>query len=190
MALRITPFGAPQTIAGPWKVRFLEGGPAIPREYSISGLASWTAQDDVEARRFSGTGRYRAIFEFHPTGAKDVWLDLGKVCESARIHLNGFYAGTLWCAPFRVSVGRYLQAGRNVLEVDVTNLAANRIADLDRRHVNWKIFYEVNFVNLEPGYTDYRPFDASHWRLRDSGLLGPVTLTPVNVFEPDLSPRN
>jgi hypothetical protein len=36
-----------------------------------------------------------------------------------------------------------------------------------------------NIVNL-----DYRPFDASDWPLTDSGLLGPVTLTPVRPAWP------
>ncbi|MEI7908710.1 MAG: hypothetical protein WCK77_03640 [Verrucomicrobiota bacterium] len=51
------------------------------------------------------------------------------------------------------------------------NLAANRIADLDRRHVPWKQFREINFVNI-----DYKPFDASGWPAMASGLLGPVRL--------------
>jgi hypothetical protein len=40
--------------------------------------------------------------------------------------------------------------------------------------VQWKIFKDINFVNL-----DYQPFDASNWPLTDCGLLGPVTLTAV-----------
>ena len=40
--------------------------------------------------------------------------------------------------------------------------------------MKWKNFYDINFVGL-----DYKPFDASNWPLTDSGLLGPVTLTPV-----------
>ena len=62
----------------------------------------------------------------------------------------------------------------NRLEVEVTNVSANRIRDLDRRGVAWKNFNDINMVNL-----DYKPFDASSWPLTDSGLLGPVTLTPV-----------
>jgi hypothetical protein len=81
---------------------------------------------------------------------------------------------TLWSPPYSVSVGKYLKSGRNRLEVEVTNLAANRIADLDRRKVEWKRFHEINFVNR-----DYKPLDASKWPLRDSGLLGPVRLVPV-----------
>lgn len=59
----------------------------------------------------------------------------------------------------------------NVLEIEVTNLAANRIADLDRRKIPWKQFHEINFVNI-----DYKLFDAAAWPAMDSGLLGPVTL--------------
>jgi hypothetical protein len=58
----------------------------------------------------------------------------------------------------------------------VTNLSANRIRDLDRRGVTWKVFHDINFVNI-----DYQPFDASGWPVRDSGLLSPVTLTPVTA---------
>jgi len=62
-----------------------------------------------------------------------------------------------------------------VLEIEVTNLSANRIRDLDRRGVPWKIFRDINFVNI-----DYRSFDASSWPVRESGLAGPVTLTPLD----------
>ena len=64
----------------------------------------------------------------------------------------------------------------NRLEVEVTNVSANRIRDLDRRGVKWKNFHDINMVNL-----DYKPFDAAGWPLTDSGLLGPVILTPVNA---------
>ena len=58
--------------------------------------------------------------------------------------------------------------------MEVTNVAANRIRDLDRRGVKWRNFYDINFVNI-----NYKPFDASNWPLADSGLLGPVRLVPV-----------
>jgi hypothetical protein len=58
--------------------------------------------------------------------------------------------------------------------VEVTSVAANRIRDLDRRHVPWKTFHDVNFVDI-----NYRPFDAANGPLTACGLLGPVTLMPV-----------
>ena len=61
----------------------------------------------------------------------------------------------------------------------MTNLAANRVRDLDRRGVPWKTFHDANVVNI-----DYKPLDASAWPLRDSGLLGPVTLQRLRGSSP------
>ena len=60
----------------------------------------------------------------------------------------------------------------NLLEIEVCNVCANRIRDLDRRGVKWKNFHDINFVNI-----DYKPFDASDWPLAEAGLIGPVTLS-------------
>jgi hypothetical protein len=62
-----------------------------------------------------------------------------------------------------------------VIEIEVTNLAANRIAALDRANVDWRIFHEINFVNI-----DYKPFDSSNWLPLSSGLLGPVMRIPLD----------
>ena len=64
----------------------------------------------------------------------------------------------------------------NVLEVEVTNLSANRLRDLDRRGVAWRVFHDINVVNI-----DYKPLDASGWDVLPSGLVGPVTLAPAEV---------
>jgi len=166
--------GAPLALSGTWRVRFIEGGPVLPASYETDHLASWTARDDPEAQRFAGTARYVLDFE-GPVAAADDWLlDLGAVAAGARVRINGQAAGVLWCAPFTVRIGPLLRPGRNTLEIDVVNLAANRIRDLDRRKVNWKYFYDANVLNR-----NYQPLDASTWPLLDSGLLGPVTITPL-----------
>jgi hypothetical protein len=72
-------------------------------------------------------------------------------------------------------VGKFLQPGKNVLEIEVTNLGLNRVRDLDIRQVNWKYFYDAN-VNSKSGGGK---FDAARLPLRDSGLLGPIRLQPV-----------
>ena len=92
--------------------------------------------------------------------------------------INGKEAAGLFSVPFTAPVGRFLKPGRNLLELEVTNLTANRIRDLDLRKVQWKIFNEINFVDQ-----NYKKFDASKWSLTPSGLLGPVTLTPMKVLE-------
>jgi hypothetical protein len=170
------PAGPAATLAGPWSVAFVEGGPSLPRSFETNTLASWASREDAEAQRFAGTGRYTLRFERPSAAASDWLLDLGDVRESARVSLNGRSLGTLWTRPFRLRLGAALRPGANRLEVEVTNLAANRVRDLDRRGVAWKRFKDINVVNA-----DYKPFDASGWPLADSGLLGPVTLTPLRL---------
>ena len=167
-------------VDGVWDVNFIEGGPDLPKGCRMERLISWTKLDDSKAKCFAGTARYMIEFD-KPTQKADDWiLDLGRVCESARVSLNGRMLGTLWCEPFQCRVDKYLRSGKNVLEIEVTNLAANRIRDLDQRKVNWKYFYDINIVDQ-----NYKPFDASGWPLRDSGLLGPVRLIPQNKIQPD-----
>jgi len=175
----VTPAGTPTALTGTWQIEFTQGGPTLPPPLTTTALRSWTDLGGEEAQRFGGTARYRIEFE-HPAGAADDWLlDLGDVRESARVRINGEFVATAWSLPLRVRVGRWLRPGRNVLELEVTNLAANRIRDLDRRGVDWKVMREINFVNIR-----YQPFDASRWPLTPSGLLGPVMLIPLQTLSP------
>jgi hypothetical protein len=96
------------------------------------------------------------------------------VRESARVRLNGRDVATAWSLPFELRLGDALRPGRNLLEIEVTNVAANRIRDMDRRGVEWKIMRDINLVNIR-----YEPFNASAWPLELSGLLGPIELVPM-----------
>ncbi len=163
-------------ISGEWKINFIDGGPVLPDSFVTSELKSWTTFPDKETMRFAGTARYSIRFDLPAKGSDDWILDLGMVRESARVIINGQAAGTLWSIPFSMLVGKFLHGGKNLLEVEVTNLSANRIADMDRRQVPWRIFHDINFVNI-----NYEKFDASVWPLMDSGLIGPVVLKAVNL---------
>jgi hypothetical protein len=161
-------------LSGSWSVEFVDGGPKLPARFETRELGSWAAREDEDAKVFAGTARYTLSFD-RPAGAASDWLlDLGDVRESARVRLNGRELGTFWSRPFRIRTGDASKTGRNRLEIEVTNLPANRIRDLDKRGVAWKRFLDVNVVNI-----DYKPFDAAGWPLRESGLLGPVTLAPL-----------
>jgi len=169
-------------LGGRWQVKFLSGGPELPAPFTTDSLGSWTALGDTNATRFAGTALYSLNFDL-PTdyleaGRQTFELDLGEVRQSARVRLNGRDCSTLITPPFRVVVD-HLKPTDNLLEVEVTNTSANRIRDLDQRGVSWQRFHDINFVNI-----DYKKFDASGWPLADSGLLGPVTLTPVRAEAP------
>ena len=167
--------GVPLTVSGEWKLKFTGGGPVLPKSQTLTNLISWTSLEDKNALIFSGRGEYNTTFQLTSKSAGEYILDLGDVRESARVWVNGQDAGILWHVPFRIGIGRYLKQGRNNLRIEVANLMANRIIDLDKRKVEWRIFNEINFVDLF-----YKPFDASNWEPMASGLLGPVTITPAD----------
>jgi hypothetical protein len=158
------------SITGPWELQFIEGGPELPEPAEISSLACWTSSS-AAAANFSGTARYTSTFEIPTPAPASCQLDLGKVANTARVSVNGKFIGISWTSPHLIDIGAALKPGTNLLEIEVTNLAANRIADLDRRKIEWKKFHEINFVNI-----DYKLFDASEWPAQASGLLGPVRL--------------
>jgi hypothetical protein len=176
----LQPKGEPISVAGPWQVDFVQGEPNLPASYKLETLASWTDAPDEEAKRFTGTGRYRTTITLPTGGQADDWLlDLGDVRESARVRINGQDAGALIALPYRLRVGRYLKTGENALEIEVTNLSANRVRDLDRRGTDWKIMKDINIVTVQ-----YREIKPAKWPLEPSGLLGPVRLAPMARVEP------
>lgn len=174
--------GNPQQGAGAvalteWAFRFVESAPAVSDVPDSVSLGSWTDLDFGGARTTMGTACYTTSFTLaDPAVAADWMLSLGDIRESARIRLNGQEVTTLWAVPYRCLVGRYLRPGLNRLEVEVTNLPANRVADLDRRGVTWRIFKEINLVDLHYKKTGY-----AHWQPLPSGLLGPVELVPMQA---------
>lgn len=174
------PLGPGVELRGPWSVSFVAGGPALPASLRTDTLVSWTELGDEEARRFAGTARYRIRFDA-PGQAGSYLLDLGRVAESARVRLNGKDLGILFARPFSLETGPLRRTG-NDLEIEVTNLSANRIRDLDVRGVPWKVFEDINFVGI-----DYKPFDAARWPPLPSGLLGPVRLQPIELLDADLA---
>ncbi len=165
-------------LTGTWQVDFLEGGPTIPESYQTEKPASWTHAPDEEAKRFAGAACYSMTLNL-PSLEADRWvLDLGDVRESARVRVNGEPAGIAFAHPYRVEVTDSLRPGDNEICIEVTNLSANRIRDLDRRNIYWKKFHDINLVDHQ-----YRTFDAGDWELEPSGLLGPVTLIPQKQME-------
>ena len=167
------PDGEPVTLAGNWQVKFLEGGPDHPADFQTDKLASWTDLAGEAAQTFAGTAQYQLTFDAPNATTKSWQLDLGRVAQSARVTLNGKDLGILFAPPFQTEI-RDLRAHGNELVIEVTNTSANRLRDLDRRGVSWKNFYDIAVVNI-----DYKPSKPADWPLAESGLLGPVRLTPL-----------
>ena len=165
---------------GDWKINFVSGGPVLPATATVKTLGSWTDLPNEDVKKFSGTARY-SIQIRKPLGNAAAWkLDLGTVGESAEVILNGTKLATLIGPSFQLTIPAAKFKDDNLLEVIVTNGMANRIADLDKRGVVWKKFYNTNFpARLAKNRGADGLFTAAKWQPKPSGLMGPVTLTPV-----------
>ena len=161
-------------VAGPWQVRFApqvagQGGEP-PKDETFSAtfdaLEDWTARPEPEIRHHAGEATYRTTLvvpESLVDARASLALDLGVVKEVATVRLNGRPLGTVWCPPWRVSVGDVLKPGDNQLEIDVVNLWRNRLVGDAAQPVAERVTRTtIVAAPTEP--------------LLPSGLLGPVRL--------------
>ncbi len=173
------PAGRETRLEKGWELSFPESDPEVKEHFALAQPGSWTALNNDTLKINRGTGKYTVKVDFRKEKNTEYLLSLGDVRESARVSVNGQYAGTLFAVPFEMNIGKFLKNGENILEVEVTNLPANRIRDYDRRGVNWRIFHEINFVSIT-----YKNTKFDQWEVMPSGLLGPVVIREMKKTEP------
>ena len=167
-------------IEGNWNLKFLSGGPTLPKASTVNQLQSWTALNTDGVKEFSGTAEYSISFKKPAVAAKSWLLDLGAVKESATIILNGKKIATLIGPSYAVTISAAQLKPVNQLQVIVTNGMANRIIDLDKKGVQWKKFYNINMsARLAENRGADGLFTTIKWSPKPSGLLGPVTLSSI-----------
>lgn len=168
-----------------WTLTFKESAPkAITKTYTMAEPTDWTTLGDDDLKVTMATGVYHTTIDVPRTfinqrnpyaeGAAAYILDLGDVRETARVIINGKEAGTLFAVPYRIDVTDYLIAGKNTIDIEVSNLPANRIAQLDRDKVQWRKFKEINVVDL-----NYKKTLYDYWTPVPSGLCSEVKLIPA-----------
>jgi hypothetical protein len=161
-------------VPGPWEVRF-QPGRLAPSSVTFDKLISWTQRPEDGVKYFSGTATYVKDLDIPADDLANghrVRLDLGVVKNLAEVRVNGHDLGVLWKVPFATDITDALHAGKNRLEIRVTNLWPNRlIGDQflpEDKRVTW---------------TTYNPYTKDS-PLLPSGLLGPVRLEVGQVVEP------
>ncbi|MBD2754098.1 DNA-binding protein [Spirosoma sp. BT704] len=159
-----------QTLDGPWHVQFdpAYGGPKQPQTFTQ--LIDWSQSPDSSIRYYSGTAIYTKTFAWPSQSASSettpqcIWLDLGRIANIADVKLNGVSCGTLWTAPYRIDVTKFLNTGNNQLTIEVSNTWANRL-------IGDQLVPEPKRVTQTTA-----PFRLQGKPLQESGLLGPVEL--------------
>ena len=151
-------------IQGPWQVTFAPtwGGPA---SVEFKTLIDWTKHADNGIKYYSGKATYANTFELKPMRGKRYWLQLNEVKDLgiSSITVNTKEMGITWAKPFRVEITDALRAGRNRLEITVVNSWQNRLIG-DRGKPQEKRYTKTNIKIRDD------------WKLRKSGLLGPIEI--------------
>ncbi|MEJ2615527.1 MAG: hypothetical protein P8Z35_11245, partial [Ignavibacteriaceae bacterium] len=163
-------------LKGEWEINFVKGGPILPNSYTTKKLESWTEHSNG-LKWFSGTASYKTNFEKPGFKVNAYLLDLGKVFESADVYLNGKKLATLVGPEFQLIIAADKLQDTNNLEIQVTNLMANRIIYMDKKGINYKKFYNINFAAHDRKDMDENGlFTAKNWKPLESGLIGPVKI--------------
>ncbi len=186
-------------LSGPWELSFTPGWGA-PDKVNLDKLISWSKHPDNGVKYFSGTATYRKSFKYASLQEKNsqlkpaIYLDLGRVAIMAKVKLNGQDLGILWRTPYRIDVTKVIREGENSLEIEVVNLMINRmigdeqLAEDSERNPNGTLKKWPQWLqDKKPSPTGR--FTFTSWRLwakdtplRESGLLGPVTINTTEVF--------
>ena len=155
-----------------WTLSFVDEQPKVDTTFTLSSLKSWEKLSP-KAGITMGTGVYTTHFKLSKQQAASyAHINLGDVRESARVYINGQYAGCAWAVPFILPVKGLLHKGNNTLRIEVTNLPANRIAQMDRDGIQWRKMKEINIVNI-----NYKKSSYAGWTPMPSGLNSNVILT-------------
>ncbi len=182
----------PSEIHGPWTVAFPADSGA-PKSLQLDPLISWSVHPDPNVRHFSGTAVYSTTFDVPDPKARII-LNLGRVEIMAHVKLNGKDLGILWKPPYQVNISTAVVVGKNRLEVSVVNLWVNRLigdqslAEDSGRDKNGKLLSWPKWIlDGRQSPTGRRTFVTFPlWNkgdaLRESGLLGPVTLEAAEAL--------
>lgn len=162
--------------ANKWKLSFTEEQPKVSQSFELNGLKTWENLSE-ETKVTMGTGIYETTFKLSKDEAKRHWsIDLGDVRESARVYINNQYIGCAWAVPYILNCKNALQKGNNTIRIEVTNLPANRIADMDRNGIKWRKMKEINVVDI-----NYKKTTYEKWTLVPSGLNSQVKLVEMDL---------
>lgn len=170
--LRKTDYGMSKQLDGKWSLSFVQSAPHVGKTFNLDSLQTWETLDDDSVKVTMGTGAYTTYVDMTAEEAKKNWaIDLGDVRESARVYINDSLVGCAWSVPYVLNCRDLFKKGTNKVCIEVTNLPANRIADLDRRGVNWRKFKDINMAAL-----NYKKGTYAKWEPVKSGLNSAVTL--------------
>jgi hypothetical protein len=150
---------------------------AVDDSKSIRSIDKWNIKvDSVEIKdtvlfdwklneqlKFSSAeGIYTSTFQWQQSNSsRHFFLDLGKVCFTAEVYINGKLIGKRIYSPYLFDVSTFLKEGVNEIKIQVTPGQLN------------------SFIgNAKNGDGRYRQFKGKEDQVMSAGLIGPVVIRP------------
>jgi hypothetical protein len=117
----------------PWQLTFqsdsIHRGPA--ETVVFDSLTDLSQNVDERIKYYSGAILYKTSFTFHPSPStfhpSSLYLELDSLVATAKVRINGKYAGGIWAKPYRVEITDFLKESENIIEIEVVTTWLNRI---------------------------------------------------------------
>lgn len=112
---------------------------------SISEMDMEQPQDLLETEHKSFMGDITYTARFIADGIQmPRFLNLGKVCETAEVYINGKYAGLRWYGDKVFDISKFVRKGENTIQVKVTTLMDNYMQTLKDNKVAQRFVIKRN----------------------------------------------
>lgn len=150
-----------------WNVTFKDSIRGPKQTQSFDQLIDISTHPDESIRYYSGTIVYDKQISIDQLPAGNIYLNLQDIGVTAKVTVNGQYAGGVWTPPYRLDISEWLHKGENQISVEVTTTWQNRLIGDSRLPEQERTTWTA--CN---GWSEKDP-------LQKSGLIGPVTLEIV-----------
>ena len=121
------------------------GGCAFPEPVKLScgrGLiqtGDWSQMGELKS--YSGGMWYRKKIHLDKTQlSEELILDLGEICATAEVHINGKQAGICMTKPFRLNISKFVKEGDNYFEILVYSTLSNHYTTIPTPNIYKKSF--------------------------------------------------
>lgn len=129
-------------------------------EIKDTSLFDWKNSNQLKFS--SAEGIYTSSFQWNDNNVlSHYFLDLGRVCFTAEVYINGKFAGKRIYSPYQLDITSFLHQGTNEIEVHVTSGQLN------------------GFIGkAKNGDARYKQFKGKESQVMSAGLIGPVSIRP------------
>lgn len=160
-----------------WNVQFDCNGQK--KSVTFNSLLPWNMYTDDNIRYYSGSAVYKKDFNIRRKRMR-LELNLGDVDIMAKVKVNGQDMGTLWTYPFKVDITDAVKSGKNIIEIEVTNVWKNKIIG-DKKNGKFVNLREIvdnksNSQFFEGKTSTLGMHITGETPLLQSGLIGPVAI--------------